>query len=82
MLNNRRRTSDADIRRARRQAAFSMLFSNPLHIVVAGFALVGLISIVSLEFKPLHWLGACYQLELRGGRVPICMKHIPFSNEL
>lgn len=89
MLNNRRRATDAALRRARRGAAFSMLFAlRPPHVVVTGFALVGLILIASRELAPHHWLGACYEahLESRGGRypgqIPVCVKHVPFAGGL
>ncbi len=85
MLNNRRRVTDAEFRRARRGAGFSSLFAfKPPQIVILGFALVGTFMIVSREFAPHSWPGACYEahFESRSGRgmVQVCLKHIPFAD--
>jgi hypothetical protein len=89
MLNNRRRMTDAEFRRARRGAGVSSLFAlKPPQIVILGFGLVGLLLIVSREFAPHNWPGACYEahFESRGGRSPgmiqVCLKHIPFANAI
>jgi hypothetical protein len=89
MLNNRRRITDAQFRRARRWAAFSMLFAvRPMHMVVSVFAVLGLVVITARELAPHHWPGACYeaQIEIRVGRhpsrIPVCVKHIPFADPL
>ena len=87
MLNNRRRVTDAEFRRARRRAGFSSLFVlKPPQIVVLGFVLAGTVMIVAREFVPHPWPGACYDahFESRGGRYPgmvqVCLKHIPFAD--
>ena len=89
MLNNRRRITDAKLRRARRGAAFSTLFAvKPIHMVVSVFAVVGIVVITSRELAPHPWPGACYeaQVEILGGRhpsrIPVCVKHIPFGDPL
>jgi hypothetical protein len=86
MLNNRRRVTNAEIRRARRWAAFSALFTfGPVHIAVSAFAVFALFLIASTELAPHPWLGACYeaQVEVHGikhpSRIPVCVKHIPFA---
>lgn len=89
MLNNRRRVTDAKLRRARRWATFSMLFSvRPIHMVVSAFAVVGVVMVTARELAPHPWPGACYesQIEILGGRhpsrIPVCVKHIPFGDPL
>jgi len=89
MLNNRRRITDAELRRARRRAAFSTLFAvKPIHMVLSVFAVVGVVVVTSRELAPHHWAGACYetQVEILGGRhpsrIPVCVKHIPFGAPL
>ena len=86
MLNNRRRVTEAEFRRARWKAGWSGLFAlKPPQIVFLGFALVGGWLIASRELAPHNWPGACYEahLESRGGRFPgmvqVCLKHIPFA---
>jgi len=85
MLNNRRRVSEAQYRWARLRATVSMVFLNPLAVVIPGFLVVGIAMIAARELAPRHWPGACYEahLESRGarpGQIPVCVKHTPFSN--